>query len=613
MEQATPSTRRWLRILIPVFIGGALLNFWLSWNADPLGRYPVLDARENWHIATQILNGTLPMEPFYRALLYPLFLAALVPMGGLGPLCASAFGLLLHMVNAALCGFLARHLWPNPISAIWAAGLYVLHPTAQFFAVQSLDITPAITAFLGALFLAIQSIQPQKSIRWVLGACTAITIASLLRPHFLPLALLLPIAVVYFRVQSRKATSLSCIPVLTALAFLPLISLYGLQGSLNWMHSGEFRAIPWQGSYNLYRANSPDANGKYLSQIIDLADLPEGHNPTRAESVLLYTAQNPETTQPKVGEMNAYWKSKTFQSIFDNPGAWISLMSKKILYLCNTYEQYNNLTFNFHKERFLFLKFNPISWGWILVLAMTSFALNWRRLSSPEWKLILFSALVYSGSVLLFFVSARFRLPLSPLLCVCAAGCIPVNPGSVRLSMISPKALFPILVAAFTALSTFPGWMNAADNRTHLQDAVLLATASAKLGEDAQTIHYADAALQRAPGHQAALRLKASALFNRLVFDETASHVELWRLLQSTNDQIVRHDPNSKFFAGLLEWRKGDFPSAESIWRQALKEFQQPNQLSASALQILDGKDAGLHPKLDATLREWLLNPRPPN
>src|SRR5690606_1478030 len=137
-----------------VFLGAffyATLHLVWYWGT-PLGQVPVLNERENIELAVAIGNGSLPPGPFYRAMGYPLLLAAIhafgVPASLLHPV-ALLLGVFWHAASAALVAVWARRLTGNRTIAPWLAGLlFALNPVLVHFATQTTDGALATWLFL---------------------------------------------------------------------------------------------------------------------------------------------------------------------------------------------------------------------------------------------------------------------------------------------------------------------------------------------------------------------------------------------------------------------------------------------------------------------------------
>lgn len=579
-ERLSVNWRKSFAVYGLVLIYGFL--FTLQFLGDPLAQAPVVDARENLAWAEKIAAHELSSESFYRALLYPLLLSRLPEPQLLAPL----VGLLCHLLNALLCGCLAKQLWRRN-SAAWFSGLiYGAYPVSLFFAAQILDITFALTFFLFGLWSLITLRQrPHWGFAVLAGAAAGITVLA--RPNFLPAVLLFPLigfGLVYVRKRNFAASGAVALAIV-----LPLASLFGAQGLVNYKLSGEFRILPWQGAYNLYAANRDDANGKYYTQRVSFDTVPAGMNTTRMESEYLYREAVGPGAPMGVDAMGQYWRSQLQDSISKNPFRWLGLMGRKVVYLFNDWEQYNNLTYAYHKERFPLLKWNPLGWGLLLMGAAGGLALGWSRLSKAEAAAVGLCALAYAAGVLLFFVNARFRLPLAPLLCVFCGGLAGLSWDFLRGHRLRLLIATGLLLS-LTVLS-YGNWLDARNRETFVQDEILLANAALRSGRDAVGLDYAEKALTRDPARQDARRLQASAHFNLwLVADGPAADAH-WEALVDTVVKIEQADAMTWFVRGVIEWRSGSREAAAAAWREGLEHYGSQALSCARALQAVGQAD----------------------
>jgi hypothetical protein len=472
----------------------------LTWYlGTPLGRVPVLDERENIDLALAIAGGALEHVPFYRAPGYALVLALLhragVPAPGLFP-AALVLGAALHALNAALVAALSRS-WFGPRAGLIAGLLFGLDPVLVHYATQALDATLSLTLFLAGMNLLVRGAGGGREAAPWAGASLAWAGAGLVRPNFLlPWAALLPAAAVVPGHRGRRlAAALSGVILLGAMAL--------------WQYrvGGVPSFVPWQGAYNLWAANRPGANGRFYTQHVSLSPEAARGNPARAESILLYQSEN--RGQPAdIPRMNAYWRGRFVDEVTGHFGRWASLVSRKLYALLNNYEQYNNKTYAFHKALSPWLSWNPLCWGLLLVLGTAGIA----RLGSesPGQAVLLgWVALSLTVSIVLFFVSARFRLPLAALLAALSGGFLAAPtfwaawPGAARARLAAAAAL-----AAAVAFSSLGG---VADRSTFVQDHALLARAAYTVGDDPLALSEATEALRLQPWHPDALAVAAAA------------------------------------------------------------------------------------------------------
>ena len=504
MSPAPDPIRRALLVGLPAVVALAYALAHLNWYlGTPLGRVPVLDERENLDLAEAIFGGALPAAPFYRAPGYALLLAGFrlagVPASGLFP-AALLLGAALHAVGAALASVVALR-WFGSRSAVAAGLLFALDPVLVHFATQALDATLSLTLFLaGLVCLAAAVDAPGRRRPWVFAGLFWAA-ATLVRPNFLLVWLALPALALAqpgpWRGRARILAAALC-----------GVLLFGAAAAWQRSLGGGAGFLPWQGPYNLWAANRPGANGRFYTQHISLPPELARANPARAESILLY-AQETNGAPPGIAEMNAHWRTRFLSEVAHHPLRWARLMAHKAYALLDNWEQYNNKTYAFHKALSPWLRWNPICWGVLLVLAVGGGA----RLASESPRAaaaLAVTAVACAASILLFFVSARFRLPLSALCAVLAGGALGA-PGFWRGWPAGRRAGLAAC-AALAAVVTFSSLWGVADTSTFVQDHVLLARAAFTVGDDATALTEAREALKMQPWHPDAAAIEAAAI-----------------------------------------------------------------------------------------------------
>ncbi len=570
------------------YVGG----FGAEYLLDPLGRAPVLDGAENLAWAQVIATGELPAEPFYRALLYPWVLslfgldaATLVPV-------ASLLGVLCHLLNVLLVGQLSKCLWGRSSAGWFASMIYVIYPVALYFSVQVLDITFGITLFLASIYAVLRACRAHGTVlRLALLIIAGLLggVCVLARPNFLLPLLVFPFvpALLYCgQAQIRLRAMLEGLLLLLALS-LPLLG----QGLLNYRLSGSFRVLPWQGAYNLYAANDATANGKYFTQSVSFDEIPAGMNPTRMESEYLYLRAEGgdlkgEDAPLEIDAMNAYWRAQFWEEITTNPWRWLGLMGRKSVYVVNDWEQYNNLTYAYHKARFSFLRWNPLGWGVLCLGGVFCGVLGYSKARRGVFISLGLLGLAYAAGVLLFFASARFRLPLVPLLAALCGGWA-VLPWHEWYRSRQRALMLVGGGCLLGAVCVYGNFFDARNDASFIQDELLLASASAKLGEDAQALRYAEAVLGRDPARAEAKRLQVASLFNMWMSGDSQDRSLLWPPLGVALAELKQHDASTLFIAGVYAWELGDHAAAATAWREALQRFDEGADSSAKALQAV--------------------------
>jgi hypothetical protein len=273
-----------------------------------------------------------------------------------------------------------------------------------------------------------------------------------------------------------------------------------------WSVSGVAGFLPWQGAYNLWAANRPGSNGRYYTQHMSLPPELARANPARAESILLY-AEETRGQPPDIALMNAHWRMRFLAEVSSHPLRWAGLLARKAYALLNNWEQYNNKTFAFHKARSPWLSWNPICWGALFMLGVAgAFRLAAESRETAGALAVVWSAC--AASILLFFVSARFRLPLAAIWAVLAGGAC-AAPGFWRGWSPGRRSALAVSVALAGAVA-FSDLGNVQDASTFVQDHVLLARAAFTVGDDATALSEANEALKMQPWHPDALAIAAA-------------------------------------------------------------------------------------------------------
>ena len=511
--------RPWLIISLVALLY-ALGHF--NWYAPtPLGQVPVLDEQENLTLARQIATGTLPPEPFYRAMGYPLLLATLLGLGvptAQLPVAALLLGVGLHALAAVLVGALARRWFDDARAGLIAGLLAALNPVFVHYATQRLDATLGTVLFLAGLHaLRLGSTPP--STRAPLDVTVLWTLAALVRPQFLTVLLVLPVLWYWQKRSSPR-------PRIAAAALAMCTALLAAQGLWQQHVGGEFRVLPWQGAYNLWASNQPGSHGRYYAQSLALPPGAAPDNPAKLESLALYAREH--GAPGSIDAMNAHWRARFLAHVSGEPLAWLELLARKTYAFLNDWEQYNNKTYAFHSARSPWLAWNPIGWGVLLVLGVAG---AWRLArTAPEIaRAAGLIALAAAAGVILFFVSARFRLPVAVLLCVPAGAALARPAWFVQLLPSAQRTLLGVALAGVAAL-TFFQFDGVRDRRPFIQDHLLIARAAQTVGDDAEIWTHAEAAIALDPSRLDAAEYLVTAGFNRqLTAPLPETDRDLWR------------------------------------------------------------------------------------
>jgi tetratricopeptide (TPR) repeat protein len=172
-----------------------------------------------------------------------------------------------------------------------------------------------------------------------------------------------------------------------------------------------------QGGQNLFIGNNPwNDNGRYAPPIFIRP------NPEYEREDFHVWAEKNTGRELTPSEVSRYWSGRVFSYIAEKPGHWLRLMGTKFRLFWNWYEVPDNQNFYFFSRYSSLLRMPLFSFRVVAALGLTGMVLclrQWRRLLLPYLIVIL-----YSGTVIAFYIFARYKLPVIPMLLVFGAACL---------------------------------------------------------------------------------------------------------------------------------------------------------------------------------------------
>ncbi len=402
---------------------------------NPFFAHPILDAAVHRRWALGILAGTWPPpEPFFRAPLYTYFLAGLYRAFGTDS--AVAVQLvhgLISALGAGLAGLCARRVWGNRAGWFAGMGLAVLWPSI-FYAGELLDVTLGVTLNLLLWWLLLGEIGNRRLA--LAGLVWGLSIIC--RPLVLAIA---PVVVLYLHRRGlgwRRRGWLALAAGL-AVAIVPVTARNVIRG-------GEPVLVAASGGVNFYIGNNEFADGRVaflpgapmdwqgeVSEVKELAFRQTGRHLTALGA-------------------DRYFLGRGLGFLRDHPGRALRLYAHKLGLLFAAGERSNNKNLPFWRARSPLLRWPVwVGWGPVLVLAFLGLR---RRDTDPDRRLLMTGSLVfYAAVLLLFFINARFRLPLLAWLVVPAGAGADRLVRAVRLDDWNPRFRWGVVVAAVALLA----------------------------------------------------------------------------------------------------------------------------------------------------------------
>ena len=418
IKQMRRSVRRQLLFIFALFIFAFAVRFiYLQQiKSSPMFDTLIMDSEYHDQWARMILQGEDFSEgAFFRAPLYAYFLAFVYKIFGAGHFQVRLIQLLLGAVSCVLVYLLGRRVFNRRI-AIIAALLASLNGVMIYFDGELL--IPVLLVFLDLLLLLALFWAKEKPSygRWLVCG-TILGLSALARPNILLVG-----AAIFLWVILRsggkaggksKSLGYACIFAFGAVLVISPVTLR------NYAKANDLVLIAWQGGMNFYIGNNSQSDG--TSATIPGARTTWWGSYGDAKII----AEETMGRSLKPSEQSRFWYVEGLKFILNEPVNYLRLMLKKSILFWNGNELGNNRDLYFFTRTSLVLKL--LLWrfivycpfGLIAPLALVGIILAHR--AKKDILLLEIFLFIYMLSIILFFVNARYRVPIIPVLILFSA------------------------------------------------------------------------------------------------------------------------------------------------------------------------------------------------
>lgn len=400
--ERAPSRHWTLSVPLLIFCVAAALRvlYVLALRDHPRFDAPTMDAAYHLTWATSIAEGEEFQDgPFFRAPLYPLFLGLLVAIGPDGTLGIRLVQALFGAASAVLTHRLARRVVGEPASTI--AGLFV----AVSWVMIAFDAELLIPALLVPLLLLAldraASWGMEDRPRSALIAGLAFGLAAIARPNVL---LLMPVLFAWTIARTRRIRAALALTAGTLVPILPV--------TLHNVLEGDPALVATQGGVNLWIGNNPESDG--ASAIV-----PGTPDSWWGGFYAAYEqAEQAEGRPLRPSQVSRHYAGRAMDWMKAEPADAAAHMAWKARLLTMNHELANNQDVEFTAFRTLpLLRWSPARWDLLFGFGVVGLVLAARRRGAGAHLLCAF-VVVYAASIVLFFVTSRFRVPLLPALAI---------------------------------------------------------------------------------------------------------------------------------------------------------------------------------------------------
>jgi len=421
--------------VIPIIILGGILRlgYLLFYLNDPQWNQLLVDSLFHDRWAQSIAGGNiLGREAFFRAPLYIYLLGGIYAVFGHALLIARILGNICGLVAVFVTWKISVRLFSKK-AAVAASLIHALYPIAVYFESEllvdsffTLLVELSIWFFLKAL--------DTRNIKTFIVSGLFIGLAAITRPVILAL---IPLYLLWIWLSAENHLNAFQIIGLMISIIIIVISPVTIR---NLIVADDLVLVSSSGGINFYIGNNENAEGYSAAM-----PPPAGHN-WRIKDIE-YLAEKEANRNLKASEISRFWYNKGFQWIIHNKADFIKLYFFRLYLLMNNLEISNNRNLPLFFSSNPFLKFNPLNFGLIISLAIMGLAFLFfkRRLNGPRLFLILFSVL-YILIISLFFINARFRLPVIPLFIILSGYGLTALFESTKKKVLSYTTVIPIIL-----------------------------------------------------------------------------------------------------------------------------------------------------------------------
>jgi len=430
-------------IILLIFLTAYVIRlaYIIEISEQPYFTAPAVDAQYHDEWAMDIAAGKLYYgEPFFRAPLYPYLLGMVYYVFGHDYFIARIIQALIGAFSCMLIYFLGKKIFSKRvgiISGFAAAGAWML----IYFEGELLLPVILVPLDLGLLLSLIHTTERDDKRLWALSGLL-FGLSMIARPN---IGIILPLLIYLFFRKADIKTALNRAIMFLIPAIIPILPV-----TIHNIKAGDFVPIATQGGVNFYIGNNPESEGS-------AAVFPGLGNIWRYEDAV-NQAESAVGRELKPSQVSDYYFKKGIHYIVSQPFDWLKLMGRKILLMFNAIEVSNNKNIYFAAKDSKILTSSKTIGFWLYApLGILGFLIFYRR--SINDKLIVWFVVLYSLSIILFFVTARYRVPLIPLLIIFGVGSVNWIIDKAR-SKEFKSLIVPCIVLLFLFLLVNINWTN---------------------------------------------------------------------------------------------------------------------------------------------------------
>ncbi len=531
--------------LILIFSAVVRVLFFFQLAATDLVTVPILDSQSYHEWAVQLVAGDPGWgETYWMGPLYPHLLALVYAIFGVGGMAISVLQLLLSMVNICLVFMLTRDFleesrttWAPPL----AAGLFALYGAPVFYAGMILMATVVTTLYLLITRQALIARRRNSTVSWlVLGLLTGL--AGLARGNVLLLLATLPVLIFKSNIETGSRLKNTTAFILAGLLMLVPVTVRNL------VVADDFVVLTSNGGVNLLIGQKAAYKGLFA--------------PVLEKAQPQYDASMERTLERELGrdlkgsEVSRILTRRAVTEFRDNIGAMPMHYLRKIYRFWNGYELTQIFSFEYWRHQLPALRALVVPFTLLAALGLLGIAF----LPADRRLTMVLMLGTYFLSLLPFFPTSRYRMPMAPLLAI-GAGVFLVGVWRMKWSdrrrwLLGAGALVCILL---------PRWADLDSSKILWQVHLHEASRASKRSDLKTTLAKARQAEEIRPGH-------AETPYQLALYLE---EMEAWPQAMAALQLAAGRSPDNR----LIPYRAGIYQEKQGRLAEALDSFRRAADL----------------------------------
>ncbi|MCI0596405.1 MAG: tetratricopeptide repeat protein [candidate division Zixibacteria bacterium] len=394
------SKKTYLALFLFAFV---LRMIYLSQIYDhPTFKFPTLDARYHDEWAQAIAAGKLTQpQAFFRAPLYPYLLGLVYYIFGHNYYAPRIVQYLIGSFGVVLLALLAARLFGKK-TGIVAGLVFATYASVIYFEGELLLDFLLIPLDLLILIFLYKAKESPSPVNWLLAGLW-LGLSAITRPNIL---IFIPAVLFWiwygFHKSERPQRQLKFAGLFLTGVILPILPV----AVHNYRAEKPLVLIASQGGINFYIGNNPNADG-FTSML-------PGRLQTNWELADIRAMAKAETGRElPSAELSDFWYQKGLDFWKSRPVDAFKLLLKKTYLLFTRFEISNNQDIYLFWKNSSLIRFLPVGFWLIGPLGLLGIVFSF---VNQRARFLSVFVLLYAASVILFFVNARFRLPVLPFL-----------------------------------------------------------------------------------------------------------------------------------------------------------------------------------------------------